>query len=601
MTRIKTLLERDVNAVVNQLSMCSSMLALVAKSPLSKNDVAYSSQGISTPMSSFSSPVKPGQPPPESPTASQNVDAARSLKITCEIDSNSFMKTYIGYTPKVNLKWSLGQRLLISKIQQSPLGAEASLCIGATLLLLLLNSISLQVVDAITMDAKAPALVFRASHNEQILNPITTINPSSSESPVTWCGVVADGDIEAKKDTRYQPPNHLLSHSQLHPELSAVLGFATRSGGYNFVYHELALRTSLLRSPPPEAMEAQECGCTLDSNGKEIRASALESGPGGKPVVERYKMRVLTPDVGRPLGEVRSLDQFLRVMYDACVDISDNNVMIAPDDPEFYERCAEGYNRVKYINQVLSGNEELCVPSLKCRVFYNKFEQGTPKFMARSVSRGEPLAFRKHRGELSQMPKLQGRALEVYQLVHGMQYEEFNQSLDKSCCPTSDPGIKFTHQLFHDAESTFWIIAWNLARSVGPNYQPEKEWTSELSTFISALGSHYPSRDLPDPRIALDPSLKCWSRILHSDLANIASMLSQMHEYIEPEWAYRNGLSAEHAHEALMRLLLTEIIRIEDHPESDLPLFIGARSLPVKLVHHSSSQKSKTSSFLSLP
>ncbi|GAB1521190.1 hypothetical protein RhiTH_004281 [Rhizoctonia solani] len=129
-------------------------------------------------MSSFSSPVKPGQPPPESPTASQNVDAARSLKITCEIDSNSFMKTYIGYTPKVNLKWSLGQRLLISKIQQSPLGAEASLCIGATLLLLLLNSISLQVVDAITMDAKAPALVFRASHNEQILNPITTMQLS---------------------------------------------------------------------------------------------------------------------------------------------------------------------------------------------------------------------------------------------------------------------------------------------------------------------------------------------------------------------------------------------------------------------------------------
>ncbi|KAF8686353.1 other FunK1 protein kinase [Rhizoctonia solani] len=377
-------------------------------------------------------------------------------------------------------------------------------------------------------------------------------------------------------------------------------------------------------------MEAQECGCTLDSNGKEIRASALESGPGGKPVVERYKMRVLTPDVGRPLGEVRSLDQFLRVMYDACVvqrniycesrilhrDISDNNVMIAPDDPEFYERCAEGYNRVKYINQVLSGNDKV-PPRPACLVIdlgngalvepYCRDREvlaeriGTPKFMARSVSRGEPLAFRKHRGELSQMPKLQGRALEVYQLVHGMQYEEFNQSLDKSCCPTSDPGIKFTHQLFHDAESTFWIIAWNLARSVGPNYQPEKEWTSELSTFISALGSHYPSRDLPDPRIALDPSLKCWSRILHSDLANIASMLSQMHEYIEPEWAYRDGLSAGHAHEALMRLLLTEIIRIEDHPESDLPLFIGARSLPVKLIHHSSSQKSKTSSFLSIP
>ncbi|KAG9103272.1 hypothetical protein FRC07_010033 [Ceratobasidium sp. 392] len=57
-----------------------------------------------------------------------------------------------------------------------------------------------------------------------------------------------------------------------------------------------------------------------------------------------------------------------------------------------------------------------------------------------------------------------------------------------------------------------------------------------------------------------------------------------MHEHIKPEWAYRDGLDAEHTQEALMRLLLTEIVRIEDHPEDDLPLIIGVRSVPFELV-----------------
>jgi hypothetical protein len=200
------------------------------------------------------------------------------------------------------------------------------------------------------------------------------------------------------------------------------------------------------------------------------------------------------------------------------------------------------------------------------------------------------------------MPKLYGRALQVYESVHKAQYEDINNSFNKSSCPTSDPGVAFMHQLFHDAESTFWLIAWLMARSAGPDYEPEEEWSHEFSIFISALGNHYPSLDRPDSRVALDPSLKSWSKILHPDLASLATMLSQMHEYIEPEWAYRDGLDAEHAHEALMRLLLTEIVRIEDHPENDIPLIIGTRSLPFKLASYSSSQKTHTStSFLSIP
>jgi serine/threonine protein kinase len=35
-------------------------------------------------------------------------------------------------------------------------------------------------------------------------------------------------------------------------------------------------------------------------------------------------------------------------------DISDSNIMIAPTTDVFYERCAGGYDEVKYINQVLA-------------------------------------------------------------------------------------------------------------------------------------------------------------------------------------------------------------------------------------------------------
>ncbi|CCO34138.1 hypothetical protein BN14_08230 [Rhizoctonia solani AG-1 IB] len=617
-------------------------------------------------MSSFSSPVKLGFPPPETLSAPQAVASNRALKLTCEIDSNTFMKTYINhsYTPgddEADSTWSPEQQVLITKIEKTTSGTETHLYTNGAPLLCLLNSISLQVINCklTTRNSNTPVLVFRANHTKPILNPITgkQLSPDivvlwsnldalrrlvdsgnlySSDSTVGWSNVVAVGEVKVKKDSRYQLSNYLLNHLQFHPELSAVLGFTARSSGYSLMYHDASvvhcsppfaweagpiyafverLYTEPFRDPSqrilhtpedmstyvtkirddvfvsecprpepgpgqrrfttlavheatgvlyfmkdfwrdhlPGLMEAKDYGYVLDSDGNKIRTTTLKQGPGGKPAVVRYKMRVLTRDVGRSLGEIRSLS---------------NGAILEPcqGDPEI---LAE--------------------------------RTGTPKFIARSVSRGETLTFRQHRGELSKMPKLYGRALQVYESVHKAQYEDINNSFNKSSCPTSDPGVAFVHQLFHDAESTFWLIAWLMARSAGPDYEPEEEWSHEFSIFISALGNHYPSLDRPDSRVALDPSLKSWSKILHPDLASLATMLSQMHEYIEPEWAYRDGLDAEHAHEALMRLLLTEIVRIEDHPENDIPLIIGTRSLPFKLASYSSSQKTHTStSFLSIP
>jgi hypothetical protein len=42
-------------------------------------------------------------------------------------------------------------------------------------------------------------------------------------------------------------------------------------------------------------------------------------------------------------------------------DISDNNIMVIGDNQEYYKQCRDGFDEVKYINQVLAGDR--CVQS----------------------------------------------------------------------------------------------------------------------------------------------------------------------------------------------------------------------------------------------
>ncbi|KAB5588463.1 hypothetical protein CTheo_8096 [Ceratobasidium theobromae] len=319
-------------------------------------------------------------------------------------------------------------------------------------------------------------------------------------------------------------------------------------------------------------------------------------------------MGLATLSIGQPLDKITSLRQLLCVMYDVCAlqrnlyrkanilhwDISDINILAAPtEDLESYERCTEGYDEIKYINQVLAKDREV-KPKPACLVIalgnhcadrmlivegakMPAAQTGTPKFIARSVSSGKVL-----KGLVSSknlMPKLEGGALELCEFLDKTQHERFNRAIDDA--PLLDersPNLQFKHQLFHDAESVFWVIAWTLARSTRPVYKAEVEWHSDLKVFIDAMNSHILGPERVDPRKGLEPDLGTWRDILHRDLASMASMISQMHEYIWPEWTLRDTLDPEHAHEALMRLLLTEIVHIDD--TVDIPLSIGTRSLP---------------------
>ncbi|QRV97801.1 hypothetical protein RhiJN_25820 [Ceratobasidium sp. AG-Ba] len=346
-------------------------------------------------------------------------------------------------------------------------------------------------------------------------------------------------------------------------------------------------------------------GYVQDKLGERVRTTNLNVDTSGKTTDVRYKMRITTPDIGRSLNDIKKLSEFLRVMYDACVvqrnlyrkckvlhrDISDTNIMLAPDSEAYRERCATGYAQVKFINQVLSGNKDE-KPSPACLIIdlgngADLMElggqealaerTGTPKFIARSVSCGELLDRNDYSSNHVHMPLLEGRPLELYQHACVDSYDNYSQALGKKA--ECHPNPVFAHQLFHDAESTFWVIAWTLARSAGEDYQKETAWNNDFTKFVNTMREHYPSSEEVDSRLAIPSSESKWQSILHNDLHSLAPMLSRMFSYVRPEWAYRNDLDAEHVHEAMMRLLLPEIVRLSE-ADADIPLSIGVRSLP---------------------
>ncbi|CUA68632.1 Patatin-like phospholipase domain-containing protein 7 [Rhizoctonia solani] len=347
----------------------------------------------------------------------------------------------------------------------------------------------------------------------------------------------------------------------------------------------------------PGLMVVDSHGFVLDENRERLTTAGPDRG--------RHKMRLVTKDIGRPLETVRSLRQFLCVMYDACVvqrnlyrkccilhrDISDSNIMVAPAGDEYHKRC-EGtgsHVEVKFVNQVLQKDGKEPDPAPECMVIdlgngadlkiARKNDEltdrtGTPKFIARSVSSGELLESDDYSSENVSLPS----PPEIRDYVHRMHTTEYQRDIPPTPNSTAQPEAKFAHQLFHDAESTFWVIVWTLVRSTSGNRE-EKPHTKEYSDFYHTMCRHYPQPGEEDDRgSVLRKSLKYWTSLLHPGLKKMAPMLRGMIFYVWPEWGLSQAFDPEHVHEALMRLLLVEIIKLDSN---DIVLDIGARSAPL--------------------
>ncbi|KAG8709039.1 hypothetical protein FRC08_018571 [Ceratobasidium sp. 394] len=176
------------------------------------------------------------------------------------------------------------------------------------------------------------------------------------------------------------------------------------------------------------------------------------------------------------------------------------------------------------------------------------------------------------------MPTLEGRSLELYKSIDEAGYMKYTEAVQiRNSLPVACQA-EHRHQLFHDAESTFWVIAWTLACAAPKHYEEENKWPAALNRFVLAMKNFKPRPDELDSRPSAVQG-NDWKDVVHPNLASSADMLLRMHRYVCPEWHYRPELDAEHVHEALMRLLLTEIARVEDSG-ADVELVVGARVLP---------------------
>ncbi|CAE7115360.1 unnamed protein product [Rhizoctonia solani] len=354
-------------------------------------------------------------------------------------------------------------------------------------------------------------------------------------------------------------------------------------------------------------------GYVPDANGSPIRT--MNPNPPGSttPLPNRFKMRMVTEEIGLPLEGVHSLRKFLCAMYDACVvqrnlyrkscilhrDISDKNIMFAPGTSAYRKRNQEDYAEVKFVNQVLAKNKSIA-PDPACLVIdlgngadltvkrgtdTLTERTGTPKFIARSVSSGELLGYPNYEAK---MPPIEGLLADYDELMHTTKYQ-----FPDSPGSATQSEVEFAHRLFHDAESTFWVIAWTLTRSIKNGSQQQTNPSPRFSQFFHTMSRHYPIPRTDDPRDLHSLAGKAgWEGILHPDLSMLAPMLAKMFHYIRPEWAYWPNLNPEHVHEALMRLLLAQILTTSE----EVMINIGGRDPPPALLGHDPLPRSMTTS-----
>ncbi|CAE6437026.1 unnamed protein product [Rhizoctonia solani] len=330
---------------------------------------------------------------------------------------------------------------------------------------------------------------------------------------------------------------------------------------------------------------------------------------GKRPVVDliaqtTQRQEKLRYDIGTPLeGLLGIINKQYNGMYIGSLhqDISDRSIMFAPHSDGYQQRGAGGYTGVNFVNQVLAKDKE-CDPRSECLVIgllengeHGGQQAGFSKFVARSISAGELLDEEHYHSREVDIPSMEGTLDDYGRFMDTTEFQVLNNSDS-----TSHFEVQFEHRLFHDVESTIWVIAWALARSISEGATEEEEPHRNFCELFHVMHRHF-----PDPRedrraTTFLSSTKYWRSVLHPDLADLGPMLQKMFVYIWPEWAYRTELNPEHVHEALMRLLLAEMLRI-DTGGRDINIVIGGQKIPpppISFLLMPSSTLSKTTSDL---
>lgn len=216
--------------------------------------------------------------------------------------------------------------------------------------------------------------------------------------------------------------------------------------------------------------------------------------------------------------------------------------------------------------------------------------QGTPKFIARSVSQGIILGSTHTHVNFTRMPDLAGKARDKYTAAYGEEtYLRWTDAPDRfhgKTAPTApdSSGAAFTHRPCHDVESIFWTLLYSLVRvrPLGAQDETLEELTAETEQIKNQLFAHQIKGKATEKYVSDSrDSILRWEDgffddALHPGLRGrgLGQLLFRLSQQVRPEYArlQPEPPARDHLHEAFRRLLLDYIVALEDAPAKNVDL-----------------------------
>ena len=146
----------------------------------------------------------------------------------------------------------------------------------------------------------------------------------------------------------------------------------------------------------------------------------------------------------------------------------------------------------------------------------------------------------------------------------GQSYSEQSPDL----CIDSDHHLlvvpQFYHRPDHDVESFFWVLLTSLLRAQPKNSEEDANLVRYRQAYDVFLQHSIREADLDSRTGLLLFGVKEYTDALHPELRDLAPMLRRMAQQIAPEYGYMEPPPAlDHLHEAMRRLLLEQIFKME--------------------------------------
>ena len=158
--------------------------------------------------------------------------------------------------------------------------------------------------------------------------------------------------------------------------------------------------------------------------------------------------------------------------------------------------------------------------------------------------------------------------------------QESDDASDYDDIPTSDdspPAPSFHHRPDHDVESFFWVLLATLLRARPKKWKPDPHRKFFWNAYDMFLRHSVEAGKVDDSRAELlSYEADDFKKALHPKLQDLAPMLGKMAQQVYPEYGFMDPPPAlDHLHEAMRRLLLEQIVQMQN-AKNPIPLTAGS-------------------------